>query len=128
MAWGENTFAQLGNGNPGGKQFSPRLVSGVHHASAIFAGSGSSFALLGPSQSLDIELSGSGKGVVGGQRILCRSTCQGRFPRGQMEILRAEPAPGSHFVGFSGACKGKGPCLVQVSQDQKVTATFAIAR
>lgn len=41
-----------------------------------------------------------------------------------MQVLRAEPNPGSGFAGFTGACTGTGPCQVKMAQDQTVTATF----
>jgi hypothetical protein len=42
-----------------------------------------------------------------------------------VEILRAEPSPGSGFAGFSnGPCTGTAPCQVKLDQDQSLTATF----
>lgn len=125
-AWGGNAKGQLGIHSSGGSSAAPVAVGGVSGASAVYAGGGDSFALIGPSQKLTVTLAGSGKGAVGGPGILCPAACSGAFPQGQVEMLRAQPGSGkaNAFAGFSGACRGTGPCQVKLGADSAVTATF----
>ena len=126
-AWGNNFQGQAGN-DSGNDHLAPTHVDGVSGASGVFAGSTSktSFAIIGPSQTLKVQLTGTGKGSVGGpQGILCGpSSCENRFPQGQFETLRAESLDGQGFLGFSGSCSGTGPCRLKMSQDRTVVATF----
>jgi alpha-tubulin suppressor-like RCC1 family protein len=122
-AWGSNGLGELGDGTKSERN-APVPVSGLNGASAIEAGEMNGFALLGPAQTLNISLAGASTGMVGGPGILCSPSCAGRFPQGQVEILRAAPAAGSGFAGFSGPCTGIGICQVRMDQDQGVTATF----
>jgi hypothetical protein len=124
-AWGLNGRGQLGDGSESDRH-APGSVSGVSGASEITAGESTSFALIGPSHSLTVELAGGGAGAVGGPKgIICpAASCAGGFPDSQVEILRAEAAPGSGFAGFTGPCTGTGTCQVKMDADQKVTATF----
>ena len=126
VAWGGNGEAQLGNHSSGGSSPAPVAVGDIKGASAVDAGDGDSFALIGRSQALTVSLAGTGKGVVGGQGILCPAGCKGLYPQGQVEILRAQPATGkaNGFAGFSGACKGTHACQVKLDKDKAVTATF----
>jgi len=123
MGWGYNEKGEVGDGTLE-DQASPVPVSGLSGVSGIAANDYQSFAIVGPSQTLNVALAGAGAGKVGGQNILCPSSCTSRYPQGQVEILRPEPSPGSGFAGFSGPCAGTGPCQVNMSQDQTVTATF----
>jgi hypothetical protein len=125
QAWGFNGRGQLGESTANAFRLLPTTVSSVSGASSVFAGTDNSFALIGPSQALRISIVGAGAGSVGGAGILCPQACEGRFPQGQVEALRAQPAAGSGFAGFSnGPCIGTGPCKVRLDQDQSVTATF----
>jgi alpha-tubulin suppressor-like RCC1 family protein len=123
-SWGFNARGQLGNGTTESSNL-PVGIGGVSGASGVSAHEPESFALLGPGQSLSVSLAGAGAGVVGGSGgILCPSACSSRFTQGAVESLRAEPAPGSGFAGFGGACAGTGLCRVRMGQDQIVEATF----
>jgi alpha-tubulin suppressor-like RCC1 family protein len=121
--WGSNEAGQLGDGSLENHN-KPTAVSTIAGASGIGAGQGTSFALIGPSQTLKVSMAGAGSGTVGTQGLLCPSSCEGRYPQSQVEILRPEPSPGSGFAGFSGPCTGTAPCQVKLDQDQTVTATF----
>jgi alpha-tubulin suppressor-like RCC1 family protein len=124
-AWGYNSGGQLGDGSEE-ERSAPVPVGGVAGASEVSAGEATSFALVGPSHALTVSLAGAGAGSVGGPGgILCpAASCVGRSPDGQVQILRAEPAPGSGFAGFTGACAGTGACRVTMDADKAVTATF----
>ena len=124
MSWGGNEEGQLGHGTTGAGSGLPATVGGLAGASAVGVGSASSFAIVGPSQTLDVALAGAGSGSVGTAGLLCPGACSARYPQSQVEALRAEPAPGSGFAGFSGPCTGTGACRVKMEADQHVTATF----
>jgi hypothetical protein len=124
-AWGGNDNGQVGDGSTETRMVAVQL-SGLSGVSDISTGEDTSFALIGPSRSLNVALAGAGAGTVGGPGgILCPAvSCTVRFPDSQVQTLRAEPAPGSGFAGFTGPCTGTDPCRVRMGADQTVTATF----
>ena len=124
-AWGYNGNGQVGDGTKTDRS-APVPVSGVSGASAVTTGDNTSFALIGPSHALTVSLAGAGTGNVGGpDGIICPAVnCTDRFPDSQVQILRAEPAPGTGFAGFTGGCTGTGTCQVKMDGDKTVTATF----
>ena len=65
-----------------------------------------------------------GGGTVTGNGINCSSLCGVFFAPGTMVTLRAAPAAGSSFVGWSGACSGAGTCILTINSAQSVGATF----
>lgn len=124
QAWGGNEDGQLGDGTEESRNL-PTTVSGLGGVSGVSADDYQSFALVGPSQALNVTLAGAGTGTVGGAGgILCPPSCGSRYPQGQVQTLRAVPGAGSGFAGFSGPCTGTGTCQVALGQDQTVTATF----
>jgi hypothetical protein len=61
--------------------------------------------------------------------IGCPGTCKTGFDRGSTVSLSARPLAGSRFVAWSSACSGAAAaCLVTMSADQSVVATFAAVR
>lgn len=95
-------------------------------AGAVFAAP----AVKGPPEfGVNVSVSGSGV-VVGGGQINCgRRTgtvraCAGYFGKGSTVVLRALPARGAHFAGWSGFCAGKGRCRLTVNATKLVYATF----
>ena len=59
--------------------------------------------------------------------INCGTTCSQSVTAGTTLTLKATPAPGSTFAGWSGACSGTGTCAVTVNAATTVTATFNLA-
>ncbi len=50
--------------------------------------------------------------------------CSLGFPASNQVTLTPTPGAGSAFAGWGGACSGIGSCVVTMSSDQNVTATF----
>ena len=78
------------------------------------------------SHTLTVNVTGSGTGSVTSDPagIACPTTCSAGFTTGAMVTLTPTAATGSTFTGWSGACTGTGPCIVTMSADKTVTATF----
>lgn len=125
-AWGSDLSGQLGNGKVETANPSPRIVPGLGGVSAVYAGVGTSFALVGPTRPLRIAFAGAdaAQGAVGGAGVLCRAACATNVPAGQVEVLRAEGLGGARFAGFTGACQGTERCAVNMSVPRELTATF----
>ena len=72
-------------------------------------------------RSLTINKAGTGSGSV-----TCNGgSCAASYPHGTKVTLAATPASGSTFAGWSGGgCSGTGPCVVTLTADTTVTATF----
>lgn len=79
--------------------------------------------------SLTVTTAGAGKGRISSipEGMGCDpAPCTGRYPSGAVVTLTATAAPGSVFVGWSGAeCSGQGPCMLTLLADTVLTATFA---
>jgi hypothetical protein len=74
---------------------------------------------------LSIALGGNGTGSVVGSGLSCSQACSQNFDEGTVVELSAQPAGGSSFAGWTGACSGSGlECEVTMSATQSVTATF----
>lgn len=70
---------------------------------------------------------GSGTVTSAPSGINCGTVCTFNFTSGTSVTLTATPAIGSTFGGWSGGgCGGAGSCVVNVSGDQTVTATFNV--
>ncbi|MFN3476009.1 MAG: carboxypeptidase regulatory-like domain-containing protein [Candidatus Methylomirabilales bacterium] len=79
-----------------------------------------------PLHTLTVTKAGTGSGTVisNSAGINCGEDCSEVYPSGTPVTLRALPAAGSTFSGWSGACTGKGDCPVRMDADKSVTATF----
>jgi hypothetical protein len=76
---------------------------------------------------LTVVKAGSGTGSVSSDPggLECGSTCTSGFVPGTRVTLRAAPASGSVFAGWSGGgCGGTGECTVLMDSSKAVTATF----
>lgn len=72
---------------------------------------------------------GTGSGTVSSSPtgIDCGATCTASFPLSTPLVLTAQPAAGSSFAGWGGACSGtSSTCTVSVLGDRSVTATFTL--
>jgi Divergent InlB B-repeat domain len=82
-----------------------------------------------PPAKLTVTSAGAGTGTVTSSPagIDCGSACSFTFQAGQQITLTATPAGGSTFTGWSGGgCSGTGTCVVPLSDDTGVTATFGV--
>jgi hypothetical protein len=55
---------------------------------------------------------------------MCGEDCSEGYERGSEVTLTAGAAPGSVFVGWTGACTGSGPCEITMDAPTAVRATF----
>src|SRR4051794_20068534 len=96
-----------------------RTINSSRTVKAVFNATGN--------RTLTIAIAGTGAGTVKSKAmgIECSASCSPSIAAGTKITLTAVPATGSTFSGFSGACSGNGPCKVQMSEAQGVTATFA---
>src|SRR5579872_2843485 len=81
--------------------------------------------LVGSQFQVTVTPAGAGTGTVmsAPSGIDCGTTCTAAIVTDQPITLTANPAPGSVFVGWSGACSGTGTCTVS-DTPASVTATF----
>lgn len=80
-----------------------------------------------PNFTLSVSSRGAGEGLITSSPagISCPSTCRASFPEGETIVLSANPAQGSSFAGWSGACSGAGACRVVIGADSSASATFS---
>ena len=76
---------------------------------------------------LTVTVGGTGTGTVTGTGpIHCPATCSHSYRLGSVVRLRATPARGSRFTGWSGGgCSGTAACSVTLSSSKSVRATFS---
>ncbi|CDH44208.1 S8 family serine peptidase [Candidatus Contendibacter odensensis] len=75
---------------------------------------------------LTVAKSGTGGGTVNSSPtgIACGTSCSANFADGTSVSLTAQPAAGSTFGGWGGACAGTGACQVTMAAAKSVTAIF----
>jgi List-Bact-rpt repeat protein len=113
------------------------LVRGARHTYTVraFDAAGQVSAVTGadgvsPPSVLTVEKGGTGSGRVKSEsapKIDCGSICSGTAYGGAVVTLTATADPGSIFTGWSRSCTGKADCVVSMTQDRSVKATFAKA-
>lgn len=76
---------------------------------------------------LSVSLTGSGRGSVTSDPagIDCGNACHASFEIDTAITLVPNPAPGSKFEGWVGACAGTGSCAVTLDQARSLTADFS---
>jgi len=87
---------------------------------------GTVYSLLPTSTNSVLTVSTSGTGMVTSNPagISCPGTCSAMYPNGTPVTLNAMTQSGSTFAGWSGACTGTGPCMVTMTENLSVAATF----
>jgi hypothetical protein len=73
---------------------------------------------------LSVTVAGPGRVVSTPRGISCAKRCSATFERGMRFVLRAVPAKGARFVGWSGACRGAKSCRVTLDRGRSVGARF----
>jgi hypothetical protein len=75
---------------------------------------------------LTVKRTGTGHGnVTSDAGVACGTDCTETLLSGTTVALKAEPAAGSAFAGWSGPCAGSGlECVLTMNADQTVTAIF----
>lgn len=75
---------------------------------------------------LTVASDGTGAGSVTSSPagITCGATCAATYSYGTAITLKALPAKGSTFAGWSGPCTGTGTCSVTLAANTTVHATF----
>ncbi len=77
---------------------------------------------------LTVTRTGTGTGTVTSNPagVNCGTDCSESYSFGTVVTLTANPASGSTFAGWSGACGGTGACQVTMTAAQSVTASFTL--
>jgi hypothetical protein len=73
---------------------------------------------------LTTSVRGSGKIKSAPTGVACPGRCSSTFTADSNVRLRPSAAAGFRFVSWSGACKGSGACVVKMSANRSVKATF----
>ncbi len=75
---------------------------------------------------LTVNKLGAGTGTISSNPagINCGNSCSTNFNENTVVSLNANPATGSSFAGWSGACSGTASCVVTLSQARTVSGSF----
>jgi len=101
--------------------------SGKQHACTVtMDGARSATASFAPREMLKVSKSGDGRGKITSSPagVRCGSSCTFGFAQGTFVTLTATPSRGSTFLGWSGACGGRGECNVQLFTSGSAVARF----
>src|SRR5438552_3471830 len=76
---------------------------------------------------LTVAEAGTGSGTVTSSPagIDCGTSCSADYASGTLVTLTAAASAGSTFTGWSGGCSGTGDCMVSLTANAAVTASFA---
>lgn len=79
-----------------------------------------------PLVSLSVTKQGSANGLIRSTvaGIACGTTCSTNVVADTVMTLKVTPATDAVFLGWMGACEGKGDCVVTMSTTKQVTAVF----
>ncbi len=106
------------------------LEVGPDGALYVLSFSGRIYAVSGAATTtfnLNVTKSGTGAGVVTSTPagINCGTDCTEAYASGSVVTLSAQPAAGSTFAGWSGACTGAAACAVTMDAAKSVGAAFS---
>jgi hypothetical protein len=73
---------------------------------------------------LAVRVVGPGRVLSTPRGISCSKPCSATYERGMRLALRAVPAKGARFVGWSGSCRGTKACRVTLDRGRSVGARF----
>lgn len=73
---------------------------------------------------LTVNVTGSGKVTSTPAAVSCPTRCSASFQAGSTIRLKAKPARGHRFVGWTGSCRGTGVCVLKADRDRSARATF----
>lgn len=104
-------------------------VAGATSPHPVTQLSGARYFRLRRTYPVTVSKSGTGTGTVQStpSGIDCGVDCTARWISGGQVTLRATPAPGSTFAGWSGDCVGNGDCQLVLDGPKSATATFTAA-
>jgi streptogramin lyase len=79
-----------------------------------------------PSFTLTVTRAGAGAGTVASDPagLDCGANCVAAYPSAAVVTLRAAPAVGSAFVGWTGTCSGADACVLRMDGNRSVGADF----
>lgn len=81
-----------------------------------------------PIYTLTSTVNGGGGSITSNPSAVdCTGSCTNDFAPGTKLVLIPTPDTGNDFTGWSGACAGLETCLLTMSSDSTVTASFATA-
>ena len=84
-------------------------------------------AVVFPPVALTVAVEGEGRVTSDPEGIDCPSGgCTHEFENGKEVRLLAVPKDGHMFDGWSGACRGKEPCSITMSNKMSITASFSL--
>ena len=112
-------------GSTGQRNATLTLATNAPSAASVPVGlSGEGTALA----TLSVMVVGGGAVTSAPAGIACGATCSAAFSTGTSVLVSAQAAAGSRFVGWSGAglCAGTSGCIVVLTANQQVTATFTL--
>jgi hypothetical protein len=80
----------------------------------------------GRRDTVSVAKTGEGSGGVTSSPagIECGARCSDSFETRKTVTLTPEPAPGSVFAAWTGACSGTGPCQIRLTGETDVAASF----
>ncbi len=83
-------------------------------------------ATFAPNPYLTVRIKGKGRVVIPDLAVTCtKALCRPQFTWNEKTGVRAVAAKGSHFAGWSGACRGVKPvCGIRTTTNVAVTAVF----
>jgi len=78
---------------------------------------------------LTVNTSGAGSGTInsGPAGINCGGSCSSDYTYGTQVVLTPVASIGSSFIGWTGACTDAGTCIVTMTGNANVIASFAVS-